>query len=106
MLIKALLQYCLTVFVLLYCVWALFDSGRWWTYLSVAVTFFAVSWTAAYALYDRLHREAVTEPEKKAVLITGCDTGFGFELTIKLDQYGKVNLYFKITYSRVLFIRL
>ena len=90
MLIKSLLQYTLIVFVLLYSSWAFFELGRWWTYLSVGVTLFAVSWVIAYALYDRLNRETVTEPEKKAVLITGCDTGFGYELAIKLDRYGNI----------------
>ena len=30
----------------------------------------------------------VSDPEKKAVLITGCDSGFGYELAKKLDARG------------------
>ncbi|XP_014781652.1 short-chain dehydrogenase/reductase family 9C member 7 [Octopus bimaculoides] len=34
------------------------------------------------------NRKTYIDPERKAVLITGCDTGFGHELAVKLDLKG------------------
>ena len=42
-----------------------------------------------YAAYCLLFRDVlVSDLEKKAVLITGCDSGFGYELAKKLDARG------------------
>lgn len=93
MLLKTLLQYSAAIFAVLYGSWALFDVFSWWTHLSVVATLAVVSWTLGYALFDRLNREVVTQPEKKAVLVTGCDTGFGHDLAVKLDRFGNLNLF-------------
>lgn len=46
-----------------------------------------MSWTLATALRNCSQLEHIS-PKGRAVLITGCDTGFGHQLCYKLDSYG------------------
>ena len=46
-----------------------------------------LSWLLATALRNSSHLEHIS-PKGRAVLITGCDTGFGHQLCYKLDSYG------------------
>ena len=83
-----LLTYVGPIFLVLYGTWFLFEL-TWWTHLSVCATLAVVAWTLGYCAYDQLVRETVSVPGEKAVLVTGCDTGFGHELAIKLDRWGE-----------------
>ena len=85
-----LLKYVLPIFVLLLYLWYLFEHYCYWLSQFVCIcTFFVFSWIFGYTIYDLFERNKVKEPEARAVLITGCDSGFGHELAIKLDQFGK-----------------
>lgn len=59
----------------------------WFSQLCVLTTLSVVAWSFAHFLYDLFNTEKVL-PSNKAVLITGCDTGFGHQLAKKLDSYG------------------
>jgi len=59
----------------------------WFTHLSVCTILTLVSWIFAHFIHDLFNRKAV-DPAGKMVLITGCDTGFGHDLALRLDQFG------------------
>jgi len=46
-----------------------------------------IAWTLAYFFYEQLNCQRI-EPKGRAVLVTGCDTGFGHSLALRLDEYG------------------
>ncbi|KAH9406363.1 hypothetical protein TYRP_013975 [Tyrophagus putrescentiae] len=56
-------------------------------FVGVLGTSYFLCWTVAWAIFERLNTETVA-PGKKAVLVTGCDTGFGHDLARRLDQFG------------------
>jgi len=86
--LKKLLTYVASIFVALSFGWWLADPV-WLTRFSVACTLLVISWTLGYYCYDLWNRETVEKPDEKAILVTGCDTGFGHETAIKLDRLGK-----------------
>ena len=44
----------------------------------------------AYTLFDWLiHRALLTNHNDRYILVTGCDSGFGFKIAAELDQLGK-----------------
>jgi len=47
-----------------------------------------ISWIVAYAVWEWIHFLNVS-PSGKCVLITGCDSGFGHNLAVQLDQFGE-----------------
>ena len=48
-----------------------------------------IGWLISDAYWRRVSREeAGIDPKKKAVVITGCDTGFGHKAALKLAEYG------------------
>lgn len=48
-----------------------------------------ISWSVGHVFFECANQTKV-DPSDKAVLITGCDTGFGHRLARKLDAYGFV----------------
>ena len=89
--LSKLLTYVLPTFGALYWLWSLLGDHHlvWWTQLSVLCSLAVVSWIFGFLVYDALNQETVDSPGGKAVLVTGCDTGFGHQLAIRLDQYGE-----------------
>lgn len=69
-----------------YIVWYLVNPFLF-THLCVIAGLSIISWTVAYWLYERTHTETVSVVNK-AVLVTGCDTGFGQKFAQRLDQLG------------------
>ena len=66
----------------------------WFDHFASIGLMLIISWTFAYFLYERFNNEQIDfNPGNLSVLITGCDTGFGHELAIKLDNYGMNNIY-------------
>lgn len=73
--------------------WQLFNSNRFelvhlFTQTCVLSALAVISWTVGYFLYDLFHSQRVEATANKAVLITGCDSGFGHKLAKRLDALG------------------
>lgn len=82
-------KYFAPIFFILYNVWWYLSDSMlaWFTKLSAAGALAIISWTLAYYVLESLYTDTVS-PTGKAVLITGCDTGFGHELAARLDRFG------------------
>lgn len=86
-----LLKYFLPIFFISYNVWWYLSDSllAWFTKLSAAGALAIISWTLAYYVLECLLTDTVS-PTGKAVLITGCDTGFGHDLAARLDRFGNL----------------
>lgn len=87
-------QYFLPILGTTWLLWWLIGS-KWTLLVNVfaALPLTIIAWTLAYFVYDMTNVEKV-DSRNKAVLITGCDSGFGFQLAKKLDALGKYLLTF------------
>lgn len=56
-------------------------------FVGVLVVLLQISWFLAQLLRRNSHLEHIS-PINRAVLITGCDSGFGHQVCYKLDSYG------------------
>ena len=55
--------------------------------IGVSTILIQISWFLAKTLRQYSHLEHIS-PRNRAVLITGCDSGFGHQVCYKLDSYG------------------
>jgi len=56
-------------------------------YISFAIISIIISWIISNIIYNWISFKKVS-PENRAVLITGCDTGFGHQLVIEINKLG------------------
>ena len=84
----------LIVFTFVYLIYLnLFDSSllKWFgiivQFIGVTTILIQISWVLSRYLRQYSHLEHVS-PRNRAVLVTGCDSGFGHEVCYKLDSYG------------------
>ena len=57
------------------------------TSICVIIISFVISWIIAHRIYNAINKEKVST-SNRAVLITGCDSGFGHSLAIECDKLG------------------
>ena len=92
MLLSKLLNYFVLILFILYLIIYLFSDHLYWISQLFTVTCLSiVAWSLAYYVYDHLHTDTIESTHNKAVLITGCDTGFGHQLALRLDRMGNNN---------------
>lgn len=82
-----LLSYVVPTFATSYLLWYL-SYPYVVNHFCVVCFLFILSWTIGYYFYEQLNQELVPT-SGKAVLITGCDSGFGYQLAQRLDRLGK-----------------
>lgn len=87
--IGQIVKYFGAIFIILYGVWYSTCQSVF-TQFCVISGLAVIAWTLAYFLYERVNTNTV-DPTNKAVLVTGCDTGFGNSLVQRLDKLGKSN---------------
>ena len=60
------------------------------TFIGTAAVSIYIAWLVSDSYFRRVAWESdlTIDPSNKAVLITGCDTGFGHKLAVKLSTYG------------------
>lgn len=86
-----ILRYSLPTFVVFFSVYyILYTHLVFFNLFSAAVILSIFSWLVGYLLFE-LNNGDVVSSQNKAVLITGCDTGFGHKLTLRLDKLGRLS---------------
>lgn len=90
----------------LYLTWAKNCSLLYWVekWAVIVPLLGALSWKIGNVFYDFCNNFQRVKGEGKAVFITGCDTGFGFQLAKKLPDLGEI-LNLKIVKDIVLLIK-
>lgn len=60
------------------------------SFLGTAFICLFIAWKVSDSLFRRISKDSdlTIDPSNKSVLVTGCDTGFGHLLAIKLASYG------------------
>ncbi len=81
---KILLIFVLLTFILTYYVLSIFLLLE---YLCITIISLIISWIISNIIYSCISNKRVSL-ENRAVLITGCDTGFGHQLAFKCDKLG------------------
>jgi len=77
----------ISLFVIVLLNWHFYQVRLFFAYLGIFWSVPNVCWFLS-RLYYRWSRKTYISPVKKAVLITGCDSGFGHLAAKILDQYG------------------
>lgn len=90
-----LFKYFVGVLFTSYFIWYIGCECSLLTHIAVLGALSIFSWTIAYYIYERANTETVS-PQRRAVLITGCDSGFGLNLAQRLDQFGEFLAIFNI----------